>query len=62
MEIELNRADQTASTEANAASAANNDDKEIVMTRQEDSDTSEIDELIDYNEQDEIEATRKAAE
>ncbi len=35
MEIELNRADQTASTEANAASAANNDGKEIVMTGQE---------------------------
>ena len=62
MEIKLNGADQTASTEANAASAANNDDKEVVMTGEEDSDTSEVDELIDYNEQDEIEATKKAAE
>jgi hypothetical protein len=62
MEIELNRADQTASTEANAASAADNDGKEIVMTGGEDSDTSEIDELIDYNEQEEIEAAKRAAE
>jgi hypothetical protein len=51
MGIELNGADQTASTEANAASAANNDGKEVVMTGEEDSDTSELDELIDYNEQ-----------
>ncbi len=38
MEIELNGADETASTEANAAKAAN------------DGDTSEEDLLIDYNE------------
>ncbi len=50
MAIELNEADQTASTEANAASAAN------------DGNTSEEDSLIDYNDEDEIEATQKAAE
>ncbi len=50
MEIELNEADQTASTEANAANAAN------------DGDTSEEDSLVDYNEGDEIETTQKAAE
>jgi hypothetical protein len=62
MEVELKGADQTASTEANAASTANNDGKEVVMTEEEDSDTSEVDELIDYNEQKEIEAAKKAAE
>ena len=50
MDIELNGADQTASTEANAANAAN------------DVDTSEEDSLIDYNEEDEIKAAQKAAE
>ncbi len=50
MEIELNEADQTASTEANAANAAN------------DGDTFEEDSLTEYNEEDEIEATQKAAE
>ena len=48
MAIELNEADQTASTEANAASAAN------------DGDTFEEDSLIDYNDEDEIEAAQKA--
>jgi hypothetical protein len=52
--------DQKALSEADAARAANNDGKEIVM---EDEDSSENDEeLIDYNEQEEIEAARKAAE
>ncbi len=32
------------------------------MTGEEGSDTSEVDELIDYNEQEEIEAAKKAAE
>ncbi len=50
MDIELNGADQTASTEASAANAAN------------DVDISEEDSLIDYNEEDEIEAAQKAAE
>jgi hypothetical protein len=62
MEIELNRADEVASTEVTAASAANNDGKEIVMTGEEDSDTSEVDELIDYNEQDKVEAAKKAVD
>ena len=63
MEVELSGAEQTASTEANAASAVNNDDKEVIMAVKEDSDTSEVDEeLFDYNEQDEIEAAEKAAE
>ena len=56
-DIEL---DQTALTGADAARAANNDGKEIVM---EDEDSSEIDEeLVDYNEQEEIEAAMKVAE
>jgi hypothetical protein len=50
MDIELNGADETALTEANAAIAA------------DDVDTSEEDSLIDYNEEDEKEATQKAAE
>jgi hypothetical protein len=62
MEIELNGAKQTASTEVDAASAANNDGKEVVVTGKEDSDTSGDDDLIDYNEQEEIEAAKKAAE
>ncbi len=50
MEIELNEVDQTASTEANSANAAN------------DGDTSEEDSLIDYNEEDDIKVAQKAAE
>ena len=52
MEIELNGADQTASVEANAASVA------------EDVDSSEEDSLIDYNEEEQIQAeiTRLEAE
>jgi hypothetical protein len=50
IDIELNGADETALTEANAANAAN------------DIDTSEEDSLIDYNEEDEIEAAQKVAE
>ena len=51
MEVELSGAEQTASTEANAASAVNNDDKEVIMAVKEDSDTSEVDEeLFNYNE------------
>ncbi len=50
MDIELNGADQTASTEANAANAANDDD------------ISEEDSLIDYNEEDQQEAVQKAVE
>ncbi len=50
IDIELNGADQTASTEDNAASAAN------------DKDTSEEDSLVDYNDEDEIEAAQKAAD
>ena len=50
MDIELNRADQTASTEVNAASAAN------------DKDTSEEDSLVDYNEEDDTETAQKVAD
>ncbi len=50
MDIELNGAEQTASTEANAANAVN------------DVDASEEESLIDYNEEDEIETAQKAAE
>jgi hypothetical protein len=50
MDIELNGADQTASAEAKAANAAN------------DVDTSEEDSLVDYNEDDEVEAAQKAAD
>ena len=52
--------EHTAVTEAEAARTANNDDKEVVM---EDEESSEIEEgLVDYNEQEETEATMKAAE
>ncbi len=47
--IELNGADRTASTEANAASAA------------QDVDTSEEDELFDYNDEDQVEAAQRRA-
>ncbi len=50
MDVELNGADQMASAEVNAASAAN------------DKDTSEEDSLVDYNEDDETEAAPKAAD
>ncbi len=50
MDVELNGADQMASTEVNAASAAN------------DKDTSEEDSSADYNEDDETEAAQKAAD
>ncbi len=50
MDIELNGADQTALSQANAASAAN------------DSDTSEIDELLENEEQIQAEITRLEAE
>jgi hypothetical protein len=49
MEIELNGADQTTSTEANTADAVNN------------SDTSEEDSLLDFNDVEAVEATEKAA-
>ena len=52
--------DQTALSEADAARAANNNGKEIVMEDEDSSENNE--ELIDYNEEDEIEAARKAAE
>ncbi len=57
--------DQTALTEADAASAANNDGKEIAKNGEEDDDSSENDEdLIDYNEQEDLalEAAIKATE
>ncbi len=60
IETELDRADQTASTEPNAASAANDVDKEVDMTGGDDTDTDES-ELIDYNEQEAVEAAEKAA-
>jgi hypothetical protein len=50
MDIELNGADQTASAEANAASAAS------------DKDTSDEDSLFDYNDEDKIKAAQKEAE
>jgi hypothetical protein len=49
MEIELNGADETAPTEANAADAANNGD------------TSDEDSLIDFNDEEAVEAAEKAA-
>ncbi len=55
--------DQTALKEADAASAANNDGKEIAMNGEEDDDSSENeDDLIDYNDEDELEAAIKATE
>ncbi len=46
-ENEPHGADQTASMEANAAGAVDNIDMEIANLEE---DTSEVDELIDYNE------------
>jgi hypothetical protein len=55
--------DHTALTEADAASAANNDGKEIAKNGEEDDDSSENDEeLMAYNEQNEMEAAIKATE
>ncbi len=50
MDIELDGANQMTSTEVNAASAAS------------DKDTSEEDSLVDYNEDDEVEAAQKAVD
>ena len=50
MEIELNGADETSPTEANAADAANNGD------------TSEEDSLLDFNDEEAVEAAEKAAQ
>jgi hypothetical protein len=52
--------EQTALTEADAARAANNNGTEIAVEEEDSSETDE--ELIDYNEQDEIEAAQKAAD
>jgi hypothetical protein len=61
MEIELNGADQTVSTEVNAASVANDDDKEVDMDGEEDEDTSEADSLLGFNDEIAVEAAEKAA-
>jgi hypothetical protein len=61
IETELDRTDQTAPTEANAAaSTANDDDKEVDMIGGDNTDTDES-ELLDYNEQEAVEAAEKAA-
>jgi hypothetical protein len=61
-ETELNRAEQAASTEVNAASAANNVDNEVVMAGEDDTDTLGDDDLIDYiNEEEAAAAAEKAA-
>ena len=57
-ENELNSAQTTASNEANAADAA----METDLGSNSEGDVSEIDELIDYNEQEEKAAAMKAAE
>ena len=62
MEIELTGADQTVSTEVNAASVANDDDKEVDMDGEEDEDTSEADSLLGFNDEIAVEAAEKAAE
>ncbi len=60
MEIELNGAERTASIEVNAASAANDLDKEIVMSGEEDEDTSEVHSLLlDFNDEEVVEAAGK---
>ena len=45
MEIELNGAEKTALSEADAASAAINEEKDYVPSGEEDEDSSEIDSL-----------------
>ncbi len=57
-ENELNSAQTTASKEANAADAV----METDLVSNSEGDASEIEELVDYNEQEEIEAAMKAAE
>ena len=52
--------EQTALNEANAARAASEDDKGTVMGDEDSSENEE--ELVDYNEQEELEAAQKAAE
>ncbi len=60
-ETELNWADQTASTEANAAGAADNVDIEVDKFSNDGTSTVDTDELIDYNEEEAAEAAEKAA-
>jgi hypothetical protein len=52
MDIELNRADETAPTEANAADAANNSDNSEAVE----------DSLLDFNDEEAVEAAEKAAQ
>ena len=52
MEIELNGADETAPTEANAADAANNSDNSEAVE----------DSLLDFNDEEAVEAAEKAAQ
>ena len=46
MEVELNRAEQTALIEAEAASAAINEETDYVPSGEEDQDPSEVDSLL----------------
>ena len=62
MEIELNEAEQTALTEADAASAAINEEKDCVPSGEEDEDSSEVDSLLgEYIAEDAAEAVDKTA-
>ena len=62
MEIELNGAEKTALSEADAASAAINEEKDYVPSGEEDEDSSEIDSLLgEYTAEDAAKAEEKTA-
>ncbi len=62
MEVELNGAEQTALTEANAANAANNEEKDYIPSGEEDEDSSEVDSLLgEFSAEAAEEATDKSA-
>ena len=62
MEIELNGAEETALSEADAASAAINEEKDYVPSGEEDEDSSEIDSLLgEFTAEDAAKAVEKTA-
>ena len=62
MEVELNGAEQTALTEADAASAAINEETDYVPSGEEDDDSSEVDSLLgEFSAEAATEATDKMA-
>ena len=62
MEIELSGAEETALTEADAASAATNEEKEYVPSGEEDEDSSEVDSLLGEFSAEALEAATEATD